>query len=116
MTYQKFDPGRLRTDRNGAPSPLTSEAPSANFSDFSSFSSPSRHDLRDALDALRPFLVPQLAALNDTRLLVLVRHAVQTARDHTGGPGYRYCSGCGLRLSVVAVSDQCGFCGRMYAR
>ena len=113
MTYEKFDPGRLRV-QEGEGAVRRQVAP--DFSDSSNFSNPSPDALRDALDALRPFLVPQLAALNDTRLLVLVRHAVETARDHARGPGHRYCSCCGLRLSVVAVSDQCGFCGRVSNR
>jgi hypothetical protein len=63
-----------------------------------------------ALLALRQHLAPPLAALGDPELLALVRHAVEYARERTHGPGHRYCPDCGLRLSVVAVSERCGFC------
>ena len=108
MTYEKFDPGRLRVQENEG-AIRKQVAPS--FSDFSDFSSPTGPEVSRALSALRPRLVPQLAALPDPELLTLVRHAVEHARERTRGRGHRYCTDCGLRLSVIAVSYRCGFCG-----
>ena len=108
MAYQKFSASRTENPRDETP---TSPAESANLSNFSNFSSPTDEEVSLALGALRPRLVPQLAALPDPELLTLVRHAVEHARERTHGRGHRYCTDCGLRLSVIAVSHRCGFCG-----
>ena len=81
--------------------------------DISSFSDFSRElpSIETALGSLRQHLVSPLSSLADTELLVLVRHAVEYARERTRGRGYRYCVDCGLRLSVIATSSKCGFCG-----
>ena len=67
--------------------------------------------MASALATLRYALPASLAELSDDDLLVLVRHAVQHAKEQARGRTRRYCPDCGLPLSVVAVSDRCGFCG-----
>ena len=108
MAYQKFSTGKAEHLPNEAP---MSPPEDGNLSNFSDFSSPTGAEVSRALSALRPRLVPQLAVLPDPELLTLVRHAVEHARERTRGRGHRYCTDCGLRLSVIAVSYRCGFCG-----
>lgn len=106
VAYQKFTTIRTGTQREED----IQEPAKSDFSRFSNFSDLHSLGTEEGLAALRPHLVPSLAALDDPELLALVRHAIENAKERTRGRGHRYCPDCGLRLSVVAVSARCGFC------
>lgn len=114
MAYRKFDPTKVPREAEAS---VSNPLKSTDISGISNISKAERvadqqDGLHDALMALRPNLVPALAGLSDKELFFLVSLSIQNAVSRrVVRPGRRYCPDCGLQLSVLAVSERCGFCG-----